>query len=413
MHIRKSRLVVRFLVLGLLYFPGRANSTVELSDFISVIKQESVYRYSDEELAELKECMLKRAFFSIEITKETNFTDDFKVESCNKKDKYARYLSPEEAKQFNETRNGKFFGIGVQIKFVDRKGLLIEKILPGGPAEKGGLLQKGDIITAVGDVPDSLKPLKDITYNQAVALIRGEENTYVHISVERGDKTLTFNLARGPVVMGKEVKSKVLKPQIGYLKLKGFEQERTDEDMKNELESLRNQGVRNLIFDLRNNPGGLFDVSLRVLELFVRKSGLRMVEDRRISSSVKYNSKRRGPFADWKIVLLVNENSASASEIVAGVLKGWGNKIIGTKTYGKGCGQTPFFTENGGLFIVTTFKYYFADNSTPDEVGVTPDIVVENDKKTSRSAEEEDDPNPAGDKQLDAAIKYLESGKLN
>ena len=212
-------------------------------------------------------------------------------------------------------------------------------------------------------------------------LLRSSHNGSIFLKIVRGSQTMVISAGRSRMVFIK-TESVILEPGLGYLKIKYFEHKNfMPDEVRPVLKYFADKGVRSLVLDLRDNPGGEVEVVQEFLDLFAPAAGLLMFESRGRQGSKEekytYLSSNRGPYADWKIAVLVNGNSASAAEIVAGVLRLWGHKVIGARTYGKGTVQYRVSLSDGGLFKFTAAKYYFSDDSTPDQRGIYPDIVVE------------------------------------
>ena len=189
--------------------------------------------------------------------------------------------------------------------------------------------------------------------------------------------------------------------RIAYLKIPSFKKEElVKEDILPKLEEFKKEGVQSLILDLRGNTGGLVKVTAEFLLHFSPQKNVLMFKRRgrevEVKKLFKYFAYSRGRYADWEVIVLVDEKSASASEIVAGVFQRWGAKVFGTKTFRKGSIQSPIEI-GGGVFYLTTDLYYFADGKPLEKDGITPDVFVKNDPETS------------GDEVLERAIDFLQS----
>jgi len=287
-------------------------------------------------------------------------------------DKYSEYMKPQEAEDFTESVNGEFSGIGVQIEKQDDY-IVITGVFDGTPAKEAGLKVGDKIIAADG------KSLVGKTTDDAVKLIRGQEGTTVVIDILRDGKTYRFSIVRRkkkiPVV-----EYKVLENDIGYIKLTQFSQGASNE-VKKALDEFDKKGIRNIIFDVRNNPGGLLDEVVKICEFFVPEGPIVTIEYNTFKD--EYKSKNKNP--KYKLAVLTNESSASASEIFAQAIKDRKvGVVIGTKTYGKGTVQTLISlpetaTKKGYMAKVTVAKYKSPSGYYVDGKGVIPNIEVQDD----------------------------------
>lgn len=358
------------------------------SEVLDLIKKYSLYEPSDEEIAKIHECILQRGFQRFEIPKG-EIKEEISIESCFKQDKRARYLSPTELEIMNEDIEG-FYGIGVQVKpSADLSSIEIIGLLDGGAAKEAGLLKEGDLIIAAGESEDKLQPFSGLSFYEMVRLIRGPANTSVFLKVIRGSKELPIIK-----VIRKEVKDKFYKIEIvdintAYLKLASFHKPDKDfQEIEAKLLELHKEGVSNLIIDVRDNPGGFLHVAISFLNLFAPDNKVFLeVHGRENKVIDEYTAGSRGTLADMNVAILINKNSASASELVAGVLQRWGAVVLGEVSYGKGSVQRGFELKDGGSILLTTMTYHFSDGVTPEDGGIEPDIFT--------------------DKPLEEAIKYL------
>lgn len=375
-------------------------------DIFQALEQSSFYDLTQEELSELHHCAMQKIFQKVRIPKGTTLEEDFVIPSCFPKDKHAAYHTPEGVKQLERQTKGKFFGIGAKLSKVEQ-GLLVHELVPGGPAEKTKTLQAGDIIVAVANLEESIigkdvtlhsfVPVKDMPIEKVVERIVGSDGTEVVLKILRGGNEKVVRITRGPVVP-QVVESRVLEPSIGYLKIMTFKKKTiVEEDIIPALQKLGVEtSLRALVIDLRHNSGGLLPSALEFVELASPGADRLMVEIRtRTQKPVQLKTKRIGPYAALRIAVLVNGGSASASEVTAGVLQIWGAKVVGTQTFGKGSGQNVPPISDGGAVRLTTFKFFFENGKTPDENGITPDII------------EKDTPPSSPDTQREKATAYL------
>ncbi|MBR6689311.1 MAG: S41 family peptidase [Clostridia bacterium] len=311
-------------------------------------------------------------------------------------DPYTRYLTEE---QFDEEINAgdeEYSGIGIHMGLNLSNGKVrVLGVMPETPAYKAGL-KAGDIILEVGGT----KLNKD-NYNKASEKIKGKEGTYVKLLVERDGKEIEFSIVR-KTINASNISSEVIKgTKIGYIKIFAFERNIYNQ-FKNEYDRLINkEKVEKLIIDVRDNPGGFVTDTIKIADLLCGE-GLIIKEeygDGTVKTFKSDKSASKVPFA-----ILVNENSASASEILAGSIKDLkAGKVIGTKTFGKGIMQSYIELENGGGVAITIAKYYTASGNEIHGVGIEPDIKVELPKGTSIDYKV----NPNTDLQLKEAINAL------
>lgn len=282
-------------------------------------------------------------------------------------DPYSVYYTADEYKDMQISTSGKYYGIGAALgQDAKTKEVTISKVYEGTPAEEAGL-RDGDQIVKVNDTVSTSEELSDL-----VQKIRGEEGTTVHLKIYRVStkKTFEVDVERKNVELP-SITSKMLDGGIGYIQISEF-QSKTEEQFKSALADLKKQGMKSLIVDVRSNPGGLITAAANILDQILPKGTVVYTED-------KYG-KREDYTSDSKclkcpIAILVNENSASASEIFAGAIKDYNyGTLIGTKTFGKGIVQTVFPLEDGDAVKITTAKYYTPKGNYIHGVGIEPDI---------------------------------------
>ncbi len=289
-------------------------------------------------------------------------------------DPHSQFLDPEEYKDLKTETQGKFGGLGIEISI--RDGLLtIITPIEGTPAWKVGLKAKDRIVK----IEDELT--KDMTLNEAVKKLRGKPGSEVNLTIlrEKDFKLHTFKIVR-EIIKIQDVKDpQILEENIGYVRLAEFREE-TAKEFKKELHNLKSQGADSLILDLRNNPGGLLNVAIKVTELFLPNGQIVVSTKGRRSSQniVTRSTNTSDDFRDWPVVILINEGSASGSEILAGALKD--NKraiILGTQSFGKGSVQSVIPLPDGSGLRLTTSKYFTPSGTSIHGTGITPDIIVE------------------------------------
>lgn len=311
-------------------------------------------------------------------------------------DPYTTYYTKKEMKTIMEETNGNFVGIGVYMtKDLEKNAILIIKPIENSPAEKAGILP-GDLITKVDDVEYTGDKLEEASNK-----IRGEEGTKVKLEIYRNGETKTFELTRTKVVVS-HVTTKVLNNDIGYIAISDFEGECASE-FETKYKQLEKQGIKKLIIDIRNNGGGIVDEALKIANMLVDKdSTLLITKDKSDKEEVTKATEK--PIINIPTVVLVNEYSASASEILAGALKDNGKAIlVGTKTYGKGIIQELHQLSDGSGLKITVSEYYTPNHNAIHKIGITPDVEVDlsEDVKQQTTIQEKDD------NQLQKAIEIL------
>ena len=285
-------------------------------------------------------------------------------------DPHSAYMTPEMFKEIQVETKGEFGGVGIQIGIKDNRLAVIAPI-EGTPAQKAGI-RAGDFITKVNE-----ETTKDLTLMDAVQRMRGPKGTKVSLTIQRDGTPdpLVFTLTRD-IIKIESVKSKVLDNNIAYVRLTQF-QESTARDLSRALKQFREQKLSSTILDLRNNPGGLLTSSVEVSEQFVGPGKLIVYIKGREGRKDEYLSRAKDQLEEYPMIVLVNEGSASASEIVAGALQDWGRAVvIGTTTFGKGSVQTILPLADGSGLRLTTALYYTPKGRSIQATGITPDIVV-------------------------------------
>lgn len=311
-------------------------------------------------------------------------------------DPYTTYYTKKEMKTIMEETNGNFVGIGVYMtKDLEKNAILIIKPIENSPAEKAGILP-GDLITKVDDVEYTGDKLEEASNK-----IRGEEGTKVKLEIYRNGETKTFELTRTKVVVS-HVTTKVLNNDIGYIAISDFEGECASE-FETKYKQLEKQGIKKLIIDIRNNGGGIVDEALKIANMLVDKdSTLLITKDKSDKEEVTKATEK--PIINIPTVVLVNEYSASASEILAGALKDNGKAtLVGTKTYGKGIIQELHQLSDGSGLKITVSEYYTPNHNAIHKIGITPDVEIdlsENVKQQTTIQEKDDN-------QLQKAIEIL------
>jgi carboxyl-terminal processing protease len=324
-------------------------------------------------------------------------------------DPHSSFMPPLVYKELQVETKGKFGGLGIEISIKD-KYLIIISPIDDTPAFRAGL-KSGDKIIKIED-----NSTKDMDIMDAVKLMRGKPGTKINITIERKGlkKPKKFMITRA-IINIKSVKSKIIDDKYGYIRITQF-QENTTKDFKKALNSLllNEQKIIGLIIDLRSNPGGLLTQAVNIIDQFLDE-GLIVYTDGRIASqNLQYHANNNSKKYNYNIVILVNEGSASASEIVAGSLQDHKRAIvIGRKTFGKGTVQTIFPLIDGSGLRLTTAKYYLPSKRSIHGIGIEPDINIEikKDNETSQSEDilkiKSDD--PLKDPTMIKAIEVLDN----
>lgn len=311
-------------------------------------------------------------------------------------DPYTTYYTKEEMKEIMEETNGNFVGIGIYMtENIKENVIMVIKPIENSPAEKAGILP-GDIITKINDVEYTGDKLEEASNK-----IRGEEGTKVKLEIYRNGETKEFEITRKKVVIS-HITTKVLEDNIGYIAISDFDGDCANE-FKTKYKELEKKGITKLIIDIRNNGGGIVDKSLEIANTMIEKgSTLLITKDKKNNEDITRATEN--PIINMPVVVLTNEYSASASEILAGALKD-NNKatLVGTKTYGKGIIQELNKLSDGSGLKVTVSEYYTPNHTAINKIGITPDVEVElsDEAKKQLNLEEKDD------NQLQKAIEIL------
>jgi carboxyl-terminal processing protease len=312
-------------------------------------------------------------------------------------DPYSAYMSPELFKSMQTESKGEFGGLGIEISM---EAGVVKVISPisDTPAEKAGI-KAGDYIVRINN-----EQVQGKTLMEAVKLMRGPVGSSIELTIRRKGikKSLTFTIQR-QIIEVKSVESKVLgnKKNIGYIKLKSFN-ENSDKQFIKKIKKYENQKLIGYIIDLRNNPGGLLNQAVAITDFFLEKGEIVSTRGRKISETRKFFARTGDGIKGKPIIVLINGGSASASEIFAGALKDHKRAIIlGENSYGKGSVQSIIPLRNGGGIRLTISKYYLPSGKSISEVGVSPDIVVEEQNQFELDSEK--------DNQLKYAVKLFQS----
>jgi len=310
-------------------------------------------------------------------------------------DPYSSYMSPEIYNEMQTATSGEFGGLGIE---VGMESGVIKVISPidGTPASRAGI-KAGDYIVKIENTQVQGK-----TLSEAVDLMRGPVGSSIELTVRRRGKkkALTFNITR-EIIEIQSVKTDLLENNIGYIRLTSFN-ENSGEQIEVKIKDLeKNQNIKAYILDLRNNPGGLLSQAIRISDFFLDNGEIVSTKSRKASENRKWFA-RKGDLTNGKTLLvLINYGSASASEIVAGALKDHKRAIIlGENSYGKGSVQSIMPLKNKGAIRLTVAKYYLPSGKSISEVGVSPDIEINEEGDDFKIKTDTDN-------QLNYAIKLL------
>ena len=384
-------MLVTFLITSVVfynYYMKTDNGNIEaLTKYISVSDSTTVL----EKKIEILKKYLEKDYIG-ELDEEKMLEAALKGYVAGLGDKYTEYLTNDELEDLMVSVNGNYVGIGIYMTKNDDGDILVLLPIEGSPAEEADL-QTGDIIKKVDGKECNGLELTDVSN-----MVKGEEGTKVNLEILRDNKTFSIDVERRKVEI-KYIESKVLDGNIGYIEMLGFEENCTAK-FKEELEKLKKQNINSLIIDLRENGGGLVTEAISMSELFVPMGDVILkTYDKNNTETV---TKSTNPSTEkMKIVVLVNENSASATEIFAAAIQdNEAGTIIGTTTYGKGIMQEVEPLAIGGALKVTIEEFRTPKGNKIHEVGITPDIEVENEKLTTEETQ---------DKQLQTAINFLKN----
>ena len=306
-----------------------------------------------------------------EVTDEQLFEGAYKG-LFNALDPYSNYLNPDEFKSLTIGTAESFGGVGIQLGVMDGKIIVIAPII-GAPAHRAGV-KAGDEIVSVDNTN-----VRGMNFDRAINMIQGKPGTRVILGIQRNEhkEVLYFEIIR-ELITANSAQAYIIADNIGYIGLSQFNQ-KAGEAISKALKEFAGQNVKGIVLDLRNNPGGLLEEAVNVAEHFVPKGPIVHIEhkNKRIQSYLSETPKLGIP-----LVVLVNEGSASASEIVAGAIQDTkSGTIIGTKTFGKGTVQNLLPLNSGGAIKLTVANYMTPSKKKINGIGITPDIIIENHEK--------------------------------
>ena len=287
-------------------------------------------------------------------------------------DPYSAYMSPEVFSDMQTETSGKFGGLGIEVGMEHGVVKVISPI-DNSPASRVGV-KAGDYIVKINDIQVQGKSL-----TEAVEIMRGPVGSDIKITVRRRGvkKAIIFKITR-EIIKIASVKSKYIDKSVGYLRLTSFNENSGDQIKDKIKEFNKKKDIKGYILDLRNNPGGLLSQAIKISDFFLENGEIVSTKGRKISENRRWFAKKGDLTKGKTLIVLINEGSASASEIVAGALKDHKRAIlVGENSYGKGSVQSIIPLKNKGAIRLTISKYYLPSGKSISEVGVTPDIEVE------------------------------------
>jgi carboxyl-terminal processing protease len=302
-------------------------------------------------------------------------------------DPHSAYLDAEEYKELQVGTTGKFGGLGIEVGMEDGFVKVIAPI-DDTPAQRAGV-KAGDLIIRLDG-----KPVKGMTLPEAVSVMRGEPGSKISLTIvrENEDKPLTFTISRD-IIKVASVKSRMLEPGFGYLRISHFQASTTDDMMQavKELQAESDGNINGLVLDLRNNPGGVLNSAVSVSDAFLGEGMIVYTKGRFAEAELEYKAQPGDILEGAPLVVLVNSGSASASEIVAGALQDHRRALImGTRTFGKGSVQSVLPVTRGAAVKLTTARYYTPSGRSIQAEGIEPDIKLERVKVSKRELNESD-----------------------
>lgn len=285
-------------------------------------------------------------------------------------DEFTRYMSPQAMKEFTQRMHGDgFVGIGVELGFKDDE-LVIIAPQPSSPAAKAGV-RAGDVIVAIDG-----KKVYAMPQEEAVALLRGKAGSRVELTVQRGSQLHDISVERHAIATP-SVQASVSGDNIGIMTISTFDAN-TGELARQAAQQFQTHGVRGVVLDMRGNPGGAVNAANDVLSLWLQRGSTTMIEKRGQQVLRTYRTNQHPVLSDVSTVVLLDESSASASEVVAGALRDFDKaKIVGTQSFGKGSVQEVRPLSNGGALAFTVSRWFTPKGNSIDGVGLVPDTIVE------------------------------------
>ena len=332
-------------------------------------------------------------YYDGEINEEKLVEGAIKGMAMGLEDPYTYYMNKEEFESFKEQNSGEYMGVGIQMG-IDGENLLIVEALEGGPAYKGGV-KNGDILKAVNGETVTSEDMEKV-----ISMLKGKEKALLKLTVLRDGKELTLDVTRD-VVKTINVKGEMIDASIGYIKVRAFEEHVAD-DFTKKLKELQNEGMKGLILDLRGNPGGFMSECVGLVSNFIDK-GKPVVTTIDKYGEKEKNLSQGGIAKDLPLVVLINGDSASASEVVSGAIRDYKiGTLVGETSFGKGIVQVPITQKDGGALKITISKYYTPNGENIHKKGIKPDIEVKYPKELRGKPYQRDN-----DPQFEKAVEVM------
>lgn len=331
---------------------------------------EAVDAETAQKAAEIQNIIEEEFLYGEDVKKEDLRNMSLKGYVAGLGDPYSVYYDKDETKELFESTEGRYAGIGaLMAQDQATKEISIEEVYKDSPAEKAGM-KAGDILLTIDG-----RNVTEMELSDVADLVKGEEGTSVSISVKRDGESIEMEVVR-KIVETPTVEAEIKENQIGYLKISEFDTVTYDQ-FKTEMEELENDGMKGLIVDLRDNPGGNLDTVCEILDEFLPEGTIVYTEDKDGNRVETKESDEEHQFTK-PLAVLVNEKSASASEVFTGAIQDYGTgTIVGTQTYGKGIVQTLYSLSDGSCLKITTAQYFTPNGRNIHGTGITPDIVLE------------------------------------
>lgn len=374
------------------------NQTVTLSGNTGLLKEltSSSNTSIDKYINKIKKTIDDYYLWNNDINEEDLKNSAIKGYVAGLGDEYTEYIPASKMKDYTENITGSFVGVGIyMVADEESDRVLVYYPIPGSPAEKAGI-KSGDLIISVDDIEYTAKD-----FDRIASFIKGKAGTKVKLIIEREGQRIPYELIREKITTN-PITAKMIEGNIGYLKVPSFDED-TAKSFKEKVQELQNQGAQKLIIDLRNNGGGIVDEAVDIADMLLEK-GKTIIStvNNKDKKTVTYS--KNDPTITMPVIVLVNENSASASEILACSLQDNERaKLVGTKTYGKGIIQTLLSLTDGSGLKITTEQYYTPKETSIHKEGIKPDeeVKLPDTVKSIYSLEESEDT------QLKKAIEML------
>ncbi|MBR6767445.1 MAG: S41 family peptidase [Clostridia bacterium] len=367
-------------------------SDMGATHWVSDDEYETIKRY--EKLDNIRKTLMQDYY--VELDEDALLLGAIRGMTGAAEDPYTFYYTPEELAIADENSEGVYHGIGILIQHNEEGMIEVLRVYEDGPAHEAGM-KPGDLIVAVDDF--LIEGADARVYDEAVKRVRGEDGTQVVLTVSRDGNTLKIPVTRSDVSVS-YAEHCMIGEDIGYISITQFTGD-ASENFKEAIEEFEKNGVKGMVIDLRNNPGGLLTEVVEIADSILPEGVIVYTEDRAGKREDFYSDK---DMCDIPLTVLVNDMSASASELLAAAVKSFDRgEIVGVTTYGKGIVQTRVdFAEDGSAIQLTTSSYYAGDGTSIHQVGVEPDFVVPLDMSYVPV-----DPDPVSDNQLAKALEIL------